>query len=284
PSYQVGDSAGSRTLMAAANAMQLLRSAAVIGAGGKMGSGIAWVALKAMAEADARENGMPGSGRFELVLIDSRPGSLRSLAAYLKGQLLKAAEKDIVGLREAARGRADLIENGEIIGAYADGAMSMVRFETDLAAAREAGIVFEAVFEDLELKKTLYGRLKSVCAPGAFFLTNTSSIPISILDESAGLDGRILGFHFYNPPAVQKLVEVISGKATRPELIALGGELGAMFGKITVPSRDVAGFIGNGHFIREGLYALRVFREMRWAHGDAKALRLIDTATRDFLI
>src|SRR5690606_26629837 len=98
------------------------------------------------------------------------------------------------------------------------------------------------------------------------------------------MDLRILGFHFYKPPAVQNLVEVISGKTTHHERIALGGDLGTMFGNITVPSRDVAGFIGNGHFIREGLYALRVFREMRWAHGDAKALRLIDTATRDFLI
>lgn len=271
-------------MTATGNAENLLRASAVIGAGGKMGTGIAWVALKAMADLDARENGMPGSGRSELVLIDSNPASFRRLREYLREQLVKAAERDIAKLRNRARNRADLIENGEIIAAYADGAMSMVRCETGLEGARTAGLVFEAVFEDLEIKKTLYGRLKALCRPEAFFLTNTSSIPISILDKSAGLEGRILGFHFYNPPAVQKLVEVISGKDTRRELVALGRELGEVFGKISVPANDVAGFIGNGHFIREGLFALRVFREMRWTHGDAKALRLIDSATRDFLI
>jgi 3-hydroxyacyl-CoA dehydrogenase len=98
------------------------------------------------------------------------------------------------------------------------------------------------------------------------------------------LDGRILGFHFYNPPAVQKLVEMIAAPGTRPELVALGLELGKAFGKIVVPSRDVAGFIGNGHFIRDGLFALRKFRELRGSLGDPEALLLINRVTQDFLI
>ncbi|MDB5047136.1 MAG: putative 3-hydroxyacyl-CoA dehydrogenase [Fibrobacteres bacterium] len=261
-----------------------LRSVAVLGAGGKMGSGIAWVALKAMAEQDARENGVPGSGKFALALIDADPAAFPRLRAYLKSQLLKTAEKAIGDLRTWAKDRADLIENADIIDAYVDGAMSLARCETDAAGAKSAKLVFEAVFEDLGLKKELYARLKSLCAPDTVFLTNTSSIPISILDQSAGLDGRLLGFHFYNPPAVQKLVEMISGKRTRPEVTALGRELGKAFGKLTVPSNDVAGFIGNGHFVRELLFAFRKFRELRPIHGDAEALLLLNKTTQDFLI
>lgn len=258
-----------------------LRSVAVLGAGGKMGSGIAWVALKAMAEADARENGVPGSGRFDLALIDANPASFRKLKPYLRSQLLKAAEKGIGDLRAWAKDRADLIENAEIIDAYVDGAMSMVRCEGDVSAAKPARLVFEAVFEDLNLKKELYGRLKSLCAGDAYFLTNTSSIPISILDQAAGLDGRILGFHFYNPPAVQKLVEMVSGNKTRPELVALGRDLGKAFGKTTVPSHDVAGFIGNGHFIRELLFA---FGKLRETGVSPESILAINKATQDFLI
>jgi 3-hydroxyacyl-CoA dehydrogenase len=261
-----------------------MRSVAVLGAGGKMGSGIAWVALKSMAELDAKENGVPGSGRFDLVLIDSNPAGFKKLKDYLRSQLLKAAEKGIGDLRLWAKDRADLIENGEIIDAYVDGAMSMVRCEGDAGGAKGAKLVFEAVFEDLALKKELYARLKSQCAEDAYFLTNTSSIPISILDQSAGLGGRILGFHFYNPPAVQKLVEMISGNKTRPELVALGRDLGKAFGKIVVPSHDVAGFIGNGHFIRELLFAFGKFRELRKSLGGAEALLVLNRATQDFLI
>ncbi|MDB5106558.1 MAG: putative 3-hydroxyacyl-CoA dehydrogenase [Fibrobacteres bacterium] len=267
-----------------------MRAVAVLGAGGKMGSGIAWVALKAMAESDAKENGVPGSGRYDLVLIDANPESFRRLRGYLRTQLVKVAEKGIGDLRAWAKDRADLIENGEIIDAYVDGAMSMVRCEGDVTGAKGAKVVFEAVFEDLALKKELYSRLKALCAEDTFFLTNTSSIPISLLDQSAGLGGRILGFHFYNPPAVQKLVEMISGRQTRPELTALGRDLGKAFGKITVPAHDVAGFIGNGHFIRELLFAFGRFREMRAGAGATaglkgpEALVTLNKATQDYLI
>lgn len=276
-----------------------MRAAAVLGAGGKMGSGIAWVALKAMAALDAKENGTPGSGKYDLALIDADPKAFPRLKTYLRSQLLKDAEKGIGDLRHWARDRADLIENGEIIAAYVDGALSMVRCESDATGAKGARVIFEAVFEDLALKKDLYARLRILCAEDAVFLTNTSSIPISILDQSAGLGGRILGFHFYNPPAVQKLVETVSGGRTRPEVIALGRDLGKAFGKITVPSNDVAGFIGNGHFIRELLFALGRLRELRGMRtgvgepagkrpsgpmGGAEALLCLNQATQDFLI
>ena len=92
-------------------AEERLRAVAVLGAGGKMGSGIAWVALKAMAELDARENGVPGSGRFDLALIDANPTAFRRLRSYLESQLRKTAEKGIGDLRAWAKDRADLIEN-----------------------------------------------------------------------------------------------------------------------------------------------------------------------------
>jgi 3-hydroxyacyl-CoA dehydrogenase len=261
-----------------------LKSAAVLGAGGKMGSGIAWVVLKAMADLDAVSHGAPGSGEYELVLVDADRTAFERLREYLRGLLLKNAEKNISELRAWAKDRADLIENGEIIDAYVDGAMTMIRCGTEAAEAAGARVVFEAVFEDLALKRELYAGLKSRCAPDTVFLTNTSSIPISRLDESAGLEGRLLGFHFYNPPAVQKLVELIPGKRTRPETVALGKDLGKAFGKTLVASKDVAGFIGNGHFIRELLFALGKYRELRKDWSEPEAWYLLNRTTQDFLL
>ena len=261
-----------------------LRSVAVIGAAGKMGSGIAWVLFQAMAALDAGKHGTPGSGEFELTLIDSNREGFRRLRDYLKAQLLKAAEKRISDLRAFARGRKDLVENGEIIAAYVDGALSMLRFDTEVASARRARMVFEAVFEHLEVKRDLYRRLREICPPDTFYFTNTSSIPIGLLDKSADLGGRIIGYHFYNPPAVQKLVEVITAPETDPGLVKLGMELGPAFGKILVPSNDVAGFIGNGHFIREGLYALDRAAELMAEWGEPETLVLLNKVTQDFLI
>lgn len=261
-----------------------LKSAAVLGAGGKMGSGIAWVVLKAMADMDAQSHGAPGSGACELVLVDADRTALPRLREYLRGQLRKSAEKNISQLRMWAKDRADLIENGEIIEAYVDGALAMARFGTEPAEVAGARIVFEAVFEDLALKRALYAGLKARCAPDTLFFTNTSSIPISLLDESAGLDGRLLGFHFYNPPAVQKLVELIPGKRSRPEAIAMGKDLGKAFGKTLVASKDVAGFIGNGHFIRELLFALGKYRDLRKEWSEPDAWYLLNKVTQDFLI
>jgi 3-hydroxyacyl-CoA dehydrogenase len=261
-----------------------LQSVAVFGAGGKMGSGIAWVVLQTVAKLDASQHGVPGSGIYALVLIDANRLSFQHLQPYLRSQLLKYAEKSIEDLRTWARDRVDLVENSEIIQAFVEGAMSLVRFETEVTEARDARLVFEAVFEDLQLKTQLYTHLKSIGQKDAWYLTNTSSIPISILDKSAGLSGRILGFHFYNPPAVQKLVEMIVGTETPKQLVQLGYDLGKAFGKIVVPARDKAGFIGNGHFIREGLFAMRKFQELRGIHGDAEAFLAINRVTQDFLI
>lgn len=266
------------------NGLERLRAAAVIGAAGKMGSGIAWVLFQAMARLDAKVHGTAGSGDYELTLIDSNREGFRRLRDYLRVQLVKTAEKRISELRDWAKDRKDLIENGEIIAAYVDGAMTMLRFDTDVGAARNAKVVFEAVFEHIDVKRDLYRRLVAAVPPDAYFFTNTSSIPIGVLDRKADLGGKIIGYHFYNPPAVQKLVEVITAPETDPALVKLAHDLGPVFEKILVPSNDVAGFIGNGHFIREGLFALDQAVELAKGRPEVEAFYVLNRATQEFLI
>ena len=110
--------------------------------------------------------------------------------------------------------------------------------------------------ENLDLKVKLLSRIISHNSRDAWFFTNTSSIPISELNAKANLNGRLIGFHFYNPPAVQKLVELISAESTLPDLADFARQFAKKLRKTVVPSHDVAGFIGNGHFMRDALYAV----------------------------
>ncbi len=259
-----------------------LENVTVIGAGGKMGSGIALLLAVEMAK---RRIGPEGKERgFRLNLMDTRDDALDDLVEYIRSQATKIAEKSAVELRRLYAGREDLVENGEIIAEFVTECTRKIRLSTDLSAARDSRMVFEAIIENEDVKKKVYGELKKICSPETFFFTNTSSIPIGMLDETAGLEGRLIGFHFYNPPPIQKLVELIPSKRTRPELVDLARELGKALRKKLIPSNDVAGFIGNGHFIRDGLFGISLVEKLSKEHGYPSAVYMVNKVTQDFLV
>ena len=115
-------------------------------------------------------------------------------------------------------------------------------------------------------------------------MCNTSSIPITKLDEGTGLDGRIIGFHFYNPPAIQKLVEIITAKQTLPEVVAFAQLYAKNLRKVVVPSHDVAGFIGNGHFMRDILYAASEVDRLGKDFSYAEAVYAMNKISQDYLV
>ncbi|MBN2056785.1 3-hydroxyacyl-CoA dehydrogenase family protein [bacterium] len=260
-----------------------LREVAVIGAGGKMGSGIAVLLAAEMGRRMLLDKEGPP---FKLVLVDLNESALRGLRSYLIDQLRRVAEKSMVSLRSLYEDRADLVENGEILQQHLDDVMGMIRFSRDLSSVMDCRMVFEAIIEDEAIKIGILTRMRELCADTTFFFTNTSSVPIHRLDDGAGLDGRIIGFHFYNPPVVQKLVEVIATPRTDPELVETAKLLGRAFRKKLVPANDIAGFIGNGHFIRDGLHALqeveRLMGEQEWSM--VEAVYAVNRVSQDYLM
>jgi 3-hydroxyacyl-CoA dehydrogenase len=259
-----------------------LEKVAVLGAAGKMGSGI--VLLTAMEMTDLSLEPGNESRAFALKAVDISEDALAGLLKYLRAQVLRAAEKKAVWLRKAYQKRGDLVENEEIIRQYVEDVLSVVRPTTRVESAGDARLVFEAVNENPDLKVRLYRGIASGGGGDAWFLTNTSSIPISELNQKADLGGRIMGFHFYNPPAVQRLVEVIRAEATRPELAEFAAEFAKKLRKTVVPSRDVAGFIGNGHFMRDALYGIAEVERLAAEHGVVDAVYMINKVSQDFLI
>ncbi len=153
---------------------------------------------------------------------------------------------------ERARGRvaaslARLVERGRVTKEQADAAHARMQFSGDLAAAvAGAALVVEAVPESLELKKSVFKELDAVAPQGAVLASNTSNIRISELAVATSRPERVVGMHFFNPPMVMKLVEVIPGQMTDPAVVQRALDICGKIGRTPVRVlKDSPGFIVN---------------------------------------
>jgi 3-hydroxybutyryl-CoA dehydrogenase len=118
---------------------------------------------------------------------------------------------------------------------------------TDLAVVdRDADVVLECIAESMDAKADLFGRLAGARDRGAIFLTTTSGLSITELGRRTAAGSRLVGTHFWNPPHLMPLVEVIRGEETQDEVVDCVVGLIRALGKIPVRvNRDVPGFVGN---------------------------------------
>ena len=259
-----------------------LQNVTVLGAAGKMGSGI--LLLTAVEMADLQLKPENSSKNFALNAIDVSPAALTGLYGFLKTQVRKIAEKKVGLLRSVYKDNKNLIENGEIIDQYIDDVLKIVHTSTSIESAYDSGLIFEAIIENSELKVKLIKQILANNNNDPWFFTNTSSVPINELDTDADINGKILGFHFYNPPAVQKLVELIVTKKTNKELIDFAHEYAKKLRKTIVPSNDKAGFIGNGHFMRDILFGIKQAESLMNEMSFTEAVYAVNKVSQDFMI
>lgn len=264
------------------NYTEKLENISVLGAAGKMGSGI--LLLSALEIGDLSMKPENKGKHFVINAIDVSSEALLGLMKYIKAQVYKAAEKKVVGLRSVYAGRADLIDNSEIINQYVDDVMFLIRPSVNIEATYNSNIIFEAIKEDPALKVKIFSQINENNKKSPWFLTNTSSIPINEIDKNAKLGGRVLGVHFYNPPAVQKLVEIIKAENTLPEILEFANTFAKNLRKVVVPSHDFAGFIGNGHFMRDALHGIREVEALTKEYSFAEAVYIINKISQDYLI
>jgi 3-hydroxyacyl-CoA dehydrogenase len=254
----------------------------VLGAAGKMGSGI--LLLTSMEMFDISMKPENRDKQYTLYALDISQKALSGLMKYIRGQLIKAAEKKLNVLREVYADRGDLIDNAEVINEYVADVMGIIRPVTTMESAYESNIVFEAASENPDLKVKMFSQINQNSQVEPWFFTNTSSIPIGYLNKEAKLEGRVLGVHFYNPPAVQKLVEVIKCDESKPELSELVTQYIKNMRKIEVPAYDFAGFIGNGHFMRDALFGMSMLERLRGEMSFSEAAYCVNKVTQDFMI
>ncbi|PSL10011.1 3-hydroxyacyl-CoA dehydrogenase [Marinobacterium halophilum] len=211
----------------------------VIGAG-TMGAGIAQVAAKA---------GHP------VLLFDVAEG---------------AAERGREGL---AKGLQKLVSRGRMSAEEVDTLIGRIQVIRSLDEMAPAALVIEAIVERLEVKQSVFGQLEDICSEQTVLATNTSSISVTAIGSTLKRPQNLIGMHFFNPAPIMKLVEVISGLDTQPEIASAIYDLSTRWGKQPVHAKSTPGFIVNRvarPFYAEGL---RVYQE-----GGA------DTATIDAII
>ena len=114
---------------------------------------------------------------------------------------------------------------------------------SEVEALRDAEIVVEAVFEDLELKKEVFRKFEKLAPSDAVLGTNTSSIPVTRIASAVSSPERVVGIHFFNPVPVMKLVEVVRGLRTSEETVKRAKEFGEALGKTVVVVNDSPGFV-----------------------------------------
>ncbi|MBV9101776.1 MAG: 3-hydroxybutyryl-CoA dehydrogenase [Candidatus Dormibacteraeota bacterium] len=193
--------------------------------------------------------GLMGSGIAE---ICARQG-LRTLIADSGDEPLKTGRQRIAGSLHRAR------ERGKLSAGEVEQVLEEIHFTTDLDEFAECDICIEAVPEHLPLKTSVFQRLDSIAPERAILATNTSSLPIIEIARVTSRPERVIGTHFFNPPPVMRLLEVVRSIATSPETLHETREFGERLGKRIIVAQDRGGFIVNLLLIPFLTHAVRLY-------------------------
>jgi 3-hydroxyacyl-CoA dehydrogenase len=156
------------------------------------------------------------------------------------------------------------VERGKITQADFDAAVGRLTFTSDVGDLRGVDLVVEAVPENLDLKKTVWSELDALVKPGAIFATNTSGFAISDLNKAVSRRDRFIGFHWFSPANIMKIIEVISAPETSSETTDTMIELTRRLGKEPIRVKDAPGkygFVANRIYFAMVAEARRVLEE-----------------------
>lgn len=137
------------------------------------------------------------------------------------------------------------VADGKMPADKADAAAACLRVATSLQDFADCDVVVEAIVENIDVKAQVFAELEAVTKPSAILASNTSSIPIGQIAANCQHRDRIIGLHFFNPVPLMKLVEVIPGPATRPDIVSLLQDVCHRIGHTPVVVKDMPGFLVN---------------------------------------
>ena len=149
------------------------------------------------------------------------------------------------GLSSIERSLSKLVSKGRMSEEEAKSAISLVSTSVSRDSASEADLVIEAIPEVLELKASAFSDLDEICKETAILATNTSSISIDEIAASTRRPGRVIGMHFMNPVPIMKLIEIINGSQTLPEVTKAILDVSERMGKTPLQCNDSPGFVSN---------------------------------------
>ena len=137
------------------------------------------------------------------------------------------------------------VEKGRLAEADKDAALARLSLTTDLRELADCDLVIEAVLEELELKREVFGELDRITRPDAVLATNTSALSVADIAQATERPERVVGMHFFNPAPVLPLVEIVRTAASSGEAVQAAYDWAAGAGKEPVICNDTPGFIVN---------------------------------------
>lgn len=197
--------------------------------------------------------GVMGGGIAQLLTFNDIPTRLKDI----NFEALKTALKTAKGLFDYALKKKILRPHS------VDFKFGLISPALTYKGFENADLVIEAVVEDLDIKKKVFGELSKVTSPKAILASNTSSLPIIKIGEAAGSPDRVVGLHFFNPVHRMPLVEIIRSEKTSDETLAVTIAFARKIGKVVIVVRDCYGFLINrillsylneaGYLLEEGM-------------------------------
>jgi 3-hydroxybutyryl-CoA dehydrogenase len=166
-------------------------------------------------------------------------------AGYATVQVARSEEKAAAGRSAIVRSMAKAVQKGKLDAQVVDAALELLTSTGSLGDVADCDLVVESVTEDLGVKTALFSELDKICKPGAVLATTTSSLPVIECAMATSRPADVVGFHFFNPAPVMRLLEVVRTVATAGDVVATAHEVSARLGKHSVDCGDRAGFIVN---------------------------------------
>ena len=150
---------------------------------------------------------------------------------------------------------------GKMTAEQVEGAMGLLNPTLDFNALVDCDLIIEAVFENMDVKKEIFTKLDAICKPGAILASNTSYLSIDEIAAATKRPEDVLGLHFFSPANVMKLLEVVRGAKTEPDVLVTAMQLAKRIKKVAVVAGVCYGFIGNRMLIPRQMQAMQLLLE-----------------------
>ena len=150
---------------------------------------------------------------------------------------------------------------GRMTGEQVEKAMGLLNPTLDFDALADCDLIIEAVFETMEIKKEVFGKLDKIAKPGAILASNTSYLNIDEIAASISRPQDVVGLHFFSPANVMKLLEVVRGAKTAPDVLVTAMQLAKKIKKVAVVAGVCHGFIGNRMLMPRQVEATKLLLE-----------------------
>jgi 3-hydroxyacyl-CoA dehydrogenase len=164
------------------------------------------------------------------------------------------------------------VDKGKLTAAEMNEKMSLITPALTYDDFGDVDFVVEAVPEKLEIKKAVFAELDKICQSTAILATNTSALSISALAAATKRPGQVVGFHFFNPASVMKLIEVVSGAQTSKDTVETAVSFAEELRKIPVKVKECAGFVVNRVLMASMIEILKAREELGVDHEAVDAL------------